>query len=266
MAKLTLGEINRVVYHYIGVDAGYLGDFTYQSHAEFYTDYCDLDIDPYKIDGTTRQRFIHILNSQSALNQRKILRGVLNKFPYEAPQAPECRTRTELEFVHGLIKRLDDYNLLGGWNPNDASEIVAITMANAESLINSSGPASAVDRIHTALHAYLRELCSRADLAYEESDTLARLLKRLRKHPALESELKSSDKLENVLRAFGTIADSLNPIRNWRSLAHANILLDEEDAKLAINAAMTIMRYLDGKLAKFEKKKNTENVEIEIPF
>lgn len=260
MAGLTLGEINRLVYNYIGVDSGYLGDFSYRTHAEFYTDYCGLDIDPYQLDGTTRERFIAILNSQRAFNQAKILRGVLNRFPLEAPNAPQSRTRIELEFVEELIKRLDEYNLLGGWSPNNASEIAAIAIADAESLINSSGPASAVDRIHTALHAYLRELCTRANIEYQETDTLARLLRLLRKHPDLKSELASSDKLENVLRAFGSVLDSLNPIRNWHSLAHANTLLDEEDAKLAINAAMTIMRYLDGKLTRVEKK------EIEIPF
>lgn len=260
MAALTLGEINRVVYSYIGVDSGYLGDFSYRTHAEFYTDYCDLNIDPYQLDGTTRERFIAILKSQHAFNQAKILRGVLNRFPLNAPEAPQCRTRIELEFVEGLITRLDEYNLLGGWSPINASEIAAIAIADAESLINSSGPASAVDRIHTALHAYLKELCSQANIIYEESDTLARLLRLLRKHPDLQSELASSDKLENVLRAFGSVLDSLNPIRNWHSLAHANSLLDEEDAKLAINAAMTIMRYLDAKLTK------TETNEFEIPF
>jgi hypothetical protein len=35
---LTRPEIMRLVNRYIGVSAGYLGDFSYGSHSEFYAD------------------------------------------------------------------------------------------------------------------------------------------------------------------------------------------------------------------------------------
>ena len=49
--ELTDREITRVVNRYIGVSGGYLGDFSYPTHADFYPEYCDLEIDPYAIDG-----------------------------------------------------------------------------------------------------------------------------------------------------------------------------------------------------------------------
>lgn len=52
---LTRGEIQRIVNRYIGVEGGYLDDFSYASHAAFYPEYCDLDIDPYEYEGTTRR-------------------------------------------------------------------------------------------------------------------------------------------------------------------------------------------------------------------
>jgi hypothetical protein len=58
MAGLTNPEIMKIVNRYIGVSAGYLGDFSYQTHAAFYPEYCELDIDPYQYEGTTRERFI----------------------------------------------------------------------------------------------------------------------------------------------------------------------------------------------------------------
>lgn len=59
---LTAGEVQRIVNRWIGVDAGYLGEFTYASHAAFYAEYCDLDIDPYEFEGTTREKFIRVLS------------------------------------------------------------------------------------------------------------------------------------------------------------------------------------------------------------
>jgi hypothetical protein len=82
-ADLSKGEILRIVYQYIGVDGGYLGDFTYQSHVEFYPLYCNLDLDPFEYlpEGTTRERFIVVLEKSPPDVQAKIVRGLLAKYP-----------------------------------------------------------------------------------------------------------------------------------------------------------------------------------------
>jgi hypothetical protein len=47
-----------------------------------------------------------------------------------------------------------------------------------------------------------------------------------------------------------SILDALNPARNRGSLAHPNdVLLDESEAVLFINAARTTLQYLDAKLS-----------------
>ena len=48
---------------------------------------------------------------------------------------------------------------------------------------------------------------------------------------------------------MSSVVDTLNTLRNTASLAHPNdALLDDEEAMLAINAAQTILHYLDPKL------------------
>jgi hypothetical protein len=87
---MTNKEIMRVVNRYIGVSGGYLGDFSYRTHADFYPEYCDLEIDPTRVDGTTRERFITILSSVEPRQQARILRGVTERFPVGA--GPDSRT------------------------------------------------------------------------------------------------------------------------------------------------------------------------------
>jgi hypothetical protein len=65
MAGLTRPEIYTVVNRYIGVKDGYLGDFSYRTHTDFYPLFCDLDIDPNQYEGTTRERFIEILSKST---------------------------------------------------------------------------------------------------------------------------------------------------------------------------------------------------------
>lgn len=82
MEGLKPSEIHWIVNDYIGVSGGYLGDFTYASHREFYASYCDLAIDTDAVpENTTRKKFIAILSAADPRSQAAILRGVARRFP-----------------------------------------------------------------------------------------------------------------------------------------------------------------------------------------
>jgi hypothetical protein len=93
MAKLTNPQIMKIVNRFIGVSGGYLGNFSYRTHADFYLEYCNLDIDPGKYQGTTRERFIEVLRTSPPNNQAKIVRGVLERFPLTDEYKPKTRTQ-----------------------------------------------------------------------------------------------------------------------------------------------------------------------------
>jgi len=106
-------EIYRLVNDYIGVDGGYLGDFSYRTHREFYPCYCDLDnidVDSYE-QGTTRKRFIAILEDSPPAAQAKIIQGVLNKYPVSSFSDEEREQKQVLynEFTE-IIKKLEPSN------------------------------------------------------------------------------------------------------------------------------------------------------------
>src|SRR6185503_1921407 len=107
MSSLGRGEVVKLVNRYIGVTGGYLGDFSYRTHAEFYPEYCGLDIDPAPIQGTTRERFSAILLGAGPRDQAKILRGVLERFPVGATPAPKTRTEDLRGWILGLVAQLE---------------------------------------------------------------------------------------------------------------------------------------------------------------
>ena len=247
---LTDGEIRRLVNRWIGVTGGYLGDFTYRTHEDFYIEYCNLDdINPYQIDGTTRERFIEILTGQHPARQAAILRGVLARFPLAARNAPKTRTPTFAEEIAGWAHRLEGETVV---DPHLAysSDVVKRALADAEVLLRESGPTSATDRMHTALHGHLMYLCRQAGITFPDDATNVALLKRLRSaHPDLQDLGSRAHDVEKILNAFGSVLDALNPIRNRGSVAHPNNnLLGEAEAMLAINAARTVLGYLDERL------------------
>ncbi len=246
--NLTDREIIRIVNLYIGVTDGYLGDFTYRTHAEFYPEYCDLDINPAAYDGTTRQRFITILSSLEPLDQAKVLRGVVARFSPD--EGPDTRKASLVE-LQQVIKRLESAPHVAGITPQITSEVVHRAIEDAEILIQSSGPTSAVDRVHTLLHGYLQAVCDDEWITYKRDDSMVALLRKIQaEHPRFTDLGPRSQDVGRILNACATILDALMPLRNQASVAHPNKeLLSEAEAMLVINVGRSLLQYLNAKLS-----------------
>ncbi len=251
MAGLTSSEIIKIVNRYIGVSGGYLGDFSYKTHAEFYPEYCELDIDPNQYEGTTRERFITILSNSLPHVQAKIVRGVSKRFSLNMQCNPDTRTKELYEDLLNIVRRLEGTSPVLSPNPKINSAIVERAIEDVETLIQTSGAASGVDRIHTALHGYLHAVCNIEKIVYSRDDSMTKLFKLLRQyHPKLRNLGSHSQDIERILQSFASVMDVLNPIRNNASMAHPNEdLLNKEEAMLVINATRTLLHYLDAKLA-----------------
>lgn len=243
---LKQAEISKLVYKYIGVSGGYLGNSSYRSHHEFYIE-LDLDIDPYKYDGTTRERFIKVLSESPPQVQARILEGVLARFPVGNS---ELRTAERAAEIRGWITRLRSGPHVEQPALRITSEVVERALLDAQELLRATGATSGVDRLHTALHGYLREVCGSADLTTAEDAPLTELFKQVRgAHPAFRDLGPRSEEILRVLRALATILDSFNPLRNKASVAHPNpALLPEPEAMLVINVARSILHYVDEKV------------------
>jgi len=252
MAGLTNLEIMKIVHQYIGVSSdGYLGDFSYRTHSDFYPNYCELDINPNEYQGTTRERFTTILSSSSPHVQAKIVRGVLERFQLNTQESvPPTRTKELHKELLNMAQRLEGSSSVLSPDPQISSAVVERAIADVEALIQSSGAVSGVDRIHTALHGYLLAVCDTQKIVYGKDETMNALFKLLRlHHPEFQDLGTRSEDIERILKAFATIMDALNPIRNKGSVAHPNKeLLNKEEAMLVINVTRTLLHYLDSKL------------------
>ncbi|RYF38287.1 MAG: hypothetical protein EOO38_25000, partial [Cytophagaceae bacterium] len=123
-------------------------------------------------------------------------------------------------------------------------------LADADHLLPTSGPISCVDRLHTALHGYLRALCAEAGLTGLEEAPVTALFKQLRAgHPSFQ-HLGAQDKdVVRILNGFGSVIDAINTIRNNASVAHPNdALLGEAEAALAVNVIRTLFHYISAKV------------------
>jgi hypothetical protein len=134
--------------------------------------------------------------------------------------------------------------------PPLASEVVRLALADAESLLRTAGATSAIDRLHTALHGYLRSACARSGLQTPDNSSLTTVFKILRtQHPAIALLGTQDSEIGRIFLSFATVLDSLNTLRNQASVAHPNeFLLEADEAELVVNAVRTVFNYLLKKL------------------
>jgi hypothetical protein len=251
---LTKGEAVRLVNAWIGVSGGYLGSFGYASHDEFWLMHCDVDVSTNDFDGSTRECFIDTLLSVPPDSQANALRAILDEYPPEdrpaEPENPRFRTPAFHQEIQRWISRLEgDHGVVAVELPG-SPEMVQAALDDAELLLRSpGGPQRAVDRVHTALHGYLRAMCVEAQVDVADRPSLTACFKRLRQdHPALADLALNGRETSRLGTAMAGIVDALEPIRNNRSAAHPNPeLLGPAEAVLAINAASSLLAYLEVK-------------------
>ena len=250
--QLTKREILIIVNRYIGVTQGYLGDFSYRTHAEFYPMYCDLDIDPNKISGTTRERFIEILSNQTPKHQAKIIRGVIDRFPIEDENKPPSRTVKLRDELIEIASRLESGQGVSNVSLSSASEVVHQALKDAEILLETSGAKSVIDRLFTAMQGYLEFILDDEGITYPTNASMTSLYKILKEnHPMFQYSGHRSQDINKILRNISAIIDALQPVRNNASLSHPNILLNPPEAMLIVNSTRTLLHYIDDKIHEY---------------
>jgi hypothetical protein len=268
--RLTRKEISRLVYNWIGVEGGYLGSFSYARHDRFWLEVCDFSVSTGSFPGTTRECFETTLFEASAKDQAAVLRVILEDYPpldTHDPAQPKFRSEKLHREILSWIGRLETGTTSVEVGLLTASETVRRALEDADNLMRTSGPQSAVDRLHTAMHGYLLSLCADAGIAHGDHPTMTHLFKALRaEHPSLSKLGARSEDVTKMLGSMATILDALNPVRNNASLAHPNsALVGEAEAVLVINIVRTLLTYLEAKQRETRATSSTAGISPE-PF
>jgi hypothetical protein len=131
-----------------------------------------------------------------------------------------------------------------------SSKAAMLALADAQALLESRGPTSAVDRVHTGLHGFLRGACQSAAISFDSDATPNQLLKLLLdQHVALRDLGPRGEEVRRMIRTSASMVNAMGTLRNRASLAHPNEeLLDHEEALFVINLARSLLRFLDAKL------------------
>ena len=110
--------------------------------------------------------------------------------------------------------------------------------------IENGEPEAALDRLHTFVVKYVRHLCDKHGISYDKSQPLHSLfggyVKSLRRTGVIESAMT-----ERILKSSISILDAFNEVRNDRSFAHDNPILNYSESALIFNNISSAIRFIE---------------------
>lgn len=106
---------------------------------------------------------------------------------------------------------------------------------------------SAVDRVHTAFHGYLRQLLINYCVAFAKDDGLPALYNKL--HEYYGSSIQPQEvavRIKTTVRSAIGVVNSINELRNNNTVAHPNgELIQKREAQLVIRLVNAIVDYIE---------------------
>lgn len=146
-----------------------------------------------------------------------------------------------------LLRESDNSNNAVFAQIANRSAVIKKATDDATLFLRNGEYASAVDRIHTAFHGYLRQLLTEHQVAFVRDDSISALYNKL--HDYYGNCIQPPDvatKIKTIMRSGAGIIHSVNELRNNNTIAHPNgPLIQEREARLVIGLLDVIVDYIE---------------------
>lgn len=135
--------------------------------------------------------------------------------------------------------------------------------------INKNEPEVALDRLHTYVMKFIRQLCENHLIEIKKDESLNGIFGKYVKF-IVGNEKIESQMTERILKYSIHVIEAFNDIRNNRSFAHDNQILNYSESVLIFNNVTNSIKFIESienTLEQENKKKETERVDWkDLPF
>lgn len=245
MAKLSFIERQNLERLFV-MEGGYVLDFNNRTFAEFIKAYADIDINAkiYCKRGSSKANCLRgfwdvggdyvvgkIIGAMIEYRQTK------DCFPTEDHLVEECIKISERLL---LAKPTTDLDVLSVYMNETDFETIVQQLREA---IERNTPEIALDRLHTFLIKYCRTLFEIRGVIVERDKPLHSIFGEYVKHLQNDSHIESEMTLR-IMKSTISVLDAFNDVRNNKSLAHDNVILNREESLLIFNHVVSLIRFI----------------------
>jgi len=273
MAKFSFIEKSKFE-KLFGMSSGYVLDFSDRTFQEFISEALKVDIYDEKYNhgsGSKANRIRGYWLAESNYNIAKLMEKLLEYWMHKVQMQELDYNETDkilyeecLKIVHSL-KSENPVENLNALTPNSDEKDFSVLAEVIKESIEKNEPEKALDRLHTFTIKYIRQLNDNHGIEYNKETPLHSLfggyVKAIDKKGVIESDMT-----RRILKSSISILEAFNDIRNNKSFAHDNPILNYNESILIFNDISNVIRFLETvEQSKVEEKK-VEDYEDDLPF
>lgn len=264
MADLTYIERANIE-KFLGMNSGYVMDFSDRTFQEFVGEAVGLDINDGKyrnLSNSKANRLRQFIKVESNYTVGKLLSaycdywlskdhaGEIDPRGYENPYK-ECVKIADRLKQESIVEHIDRIQ------PNIDDRDFKMLAKSIRESIEKNEPEAALDRLHTFTFRYLRELCDKHQIFYEKKDSLNAVFGKYIKF-LIDNKYIESEMAEKILKYSINLIEAFNDIRNNKSFAHDNPVLNYQESVLIFNNVSNTIKFMESIEARTRKTKESE--------
>jgi hypothetical protein len=273
MANLTYIE-KATIETFLGMKSGYVMDFSDRTFQEFVGDATGLDINSEKYHNASNSKanrlrgFIKVESNYifgkllSAFCKYWLAKVHTGQIDYQNDENlyKECIKIAERLKQESIVEHIDAIQ------PNSNDKDFALLAKSIKESIEKNEPESALDRLHTFVVKYVRQLCDNHVISHEKDETINSLFGKYVKH-LTSNKLIDSMMSEKILKFSINIIDAFNDVRNNKSFAHDNPILNYQESILIFNNISNTIKFIEAIESKIQKNKQPQQANwTDLPF
>jgi hypothetical protein len=263
-----------IIVSFLGMKTGYVMDFTDRTFQEFIGDAVGLDIDDEKYhyaSNSKANRLRQFIKVESNYTVGKLLSAFCDywlskvhtgEIDYRDDENlyKECTKIAERLKQESIVEHIDAIQ------PNTDDKDFKLLAKSIRESIEKNEPEAALDRLHTFTFRYLRELCDKHEIAYEKSDSLNAIFGKYIKFLIGNKHIESA-MAEKILKYSINVIEAFNDIRNNKSFAHANPILNYQESILIFNNVSNTIKFIESIEQQLKKNSEPEQADwTDLPF
>ncbi len=268
MSDLTFMEKNKIE-KILDMGGGYVLDFSNRSLSEFVADAvsCNIYDKRYEFGSGSKA---NLLRRFFAIEPNHLVGRLLRAFlEYirETNQMP-------VDDLYADCQRIVDRLLAGApvldihvLTPPQRERTFDTLVNSIRQAINDNKPETALDRLHTYVVKYLRTVCQECGISTPREKSLHSLL------GEYVSYLKRTGRIESImteriLKSNISTMEAFNNVRNERSLAHDNPILNYHESLLIVDHVICSIRFLQSLDQRTTKERSPVEAAVadDVPF
>ena len=262
MAALSFEE-RITIETYLEMGSGYVLDFSNSTFQGYVYEKIKIDVYSHKYanSGDSKAKRLRELFKIEPDNiVGKLLESFVYYYQYRQNNDPHNfidKNETEKEVIKiakrllegGICTHIDNIK-----STSEENDFKKLSKSIIES-IEQNEPELALDRLHTFFVKYIRELCNKNSITFVSTDTLNALFGKYVKHIETAYGFES-EMTKTILKTSISILERYNDVRNNRSFAHDNKLLNYEESLYIVDTIARLKGFIDVIQQRIEIKHN----------